>query len=84
MIHRLSELRAIAFTKTIDLAVRRVVGLRVERLSARDARGLSAVDRNGIDVAEQLEDDRATVGGDVELEPRALVGREFQRLGATA
>ena len=36
---------------------------------------------NRVDVAEQLEDDRAAVGRQVERQPRAFVGRELERRG---
>src|SRR6266550_4650444 len=44
-------------------------------------RRLAAVNRNGVDVAEQLEDDGAAVGRDVERQPCSLIGRELEGLG---
>ncbi len=44
-------------------------GLRVEPNAARNARGATAGRRHGIEIAEQVEYDRAAVGGDVERHP---------------
>jgi len=63
------------------LALRGEARLHVVALAARDARRLAAVDRQRVEVAEELEDDRLAVGGEVERDPGPLVGGEFERAG---
>ena len=61
------------------LAVGRVARLAFERQAADDARGGAAVDRQRVEVAENVEDERAAVRRHVERRPRHFVGRELER-----
>ena len=59
------------------LAVGRKTRLAVERHAAVDQLGFAALDRQRVDVAEQLEHDGLAVGRDVQRQPGALIGGEF-------
>ncbi len=58
------------------LAVGRPARRDVEAHPTRQARGRAAGDRQRVEVAHEIEHDRAAVGGDVERHPRPLVGGE--------
>ena len=66
--------------KSDRLAIGRELRLTVERHSAQNALRRSSFDRQRVDVADEIEGDRTAVRGDVERHPRALVGRELDRL----
>ena len=59
------------------LSVRRVARLAVEGHALGERLGLTALDRKRIEVTEQFEDDGLSVGRNVQREPCAFVGREF-------
>src|SRR5258708_4078853 len=59
------------------LAVRRKSRLAVESHTTIDQLGFSAADWQGVDVTEQFEHNGLTVGRNVQREPGALVGGEF-------
>ena len=65
------RLRAVA-DENDRLPIGGVVRLSIEGLSAHETRGLSAGDGDGVDVAEEIEDDRLAVGGEVEDHTRLL------------
>ena len=61
------------------LAVGRPRRLALERQPAHDARGLAAADRHRVEIAQQVEEDRAPIGRHVDLHPGHLVGRKLDR-----
>ena len=60
-------------------AVRREPWLRLKGAAGNQRRGLSAIHRYPVDVAEQLEHERAAIAGDIERDPRAFSGGEGDR-----
>jgi hypothetical protein len=58
------------------LAIGREARLTIEPHPTREARGFSARDRQRVQIAHEVEDDRASVGRDVERHPRPFVGVE--------
>ena len=59
------------------LAVGRETRLMLIGESFGDPRRRAALDRHGVDVAEQVERDRAAVGRDIDIHPATLVDREL-------
>ena len=61
------------------LAIGREPWLEVDRHPARDAGGTSTGDGKGVEIAQQIEDDRPAVGGDIDREPTPLARHEANR-----